>query len=91
MNTLQDRLLDTNLAARILGCAPSALTKFRRQRRGPPYVRVGKLIRYRRIDLVRWLKSQRVSPERRERQRQTAATKTQKHYKGAASKGNNPC
>jgi predicted DNA-binding transcriptional regulator AlpA len=58
-----NRLLDTDATAHLLGCSPAALTKFRTQRRGPPYVRVGRLIRYRRVDLTRWLKSRRVLPE----------------------------
>jgi Helix-turn-helix domain len=58
------RLLDTEAASALLGCSPAALAKFRTERRGPAYVRVGKLIRYRRQDLVRWVRSQRVSPER---------------------------
>ena len=58
-----NRLLDTDAVARLLGCSPAALTKFRTQRRGPPFVRIGRLIRYRRLDLVRWVKLQRVSPE----------------------------
>jgi predicted DNA-binding transcriptional regulator AlpA len=57
------RLLDTDESAKLLGCSPAALTKFRTQRRGPPFVRVGRLIRYRPLDLVRWVKSQRVLPK----------------------------
>lgn len=56
-------LLDTSAAARLLCCTASALTRFRTERRGPPYIRVGRLVRYRRIDLVRWLESHRVLPE----------------------------
>lgn len=55
-------LLDTEEASALLGCTPAALVKFRTERRGPPYVRVGRLIRYRRLDLVRWVKLQRVLP-----------------------------
>jgi predicted DNA-binding transcriptional regulator AlpA len=57
------RLLDTDESAKLLGCSPAALTKFRTQRRGPPFVRVGRLIRYRPLDLIRWVKSRRVLPE----------------------------
>jgi hypothetical protein len=56
------RLLDTIGASALLGCSPAALVRFRVERRGPPFVRVGRLIRYRRVDLARWVKSQRVSP-----------------------------
>ena len=58
-----NRLLDTKRAASLLNCSPAAMAKFRVERRGPPYIKVGRLIRYRRIDLIRWLKSCRVSPE----------------------------
>lgn len=56
-------LLDTGEAAKLLGCTPAALIKFRTERRGPPFVRVGKLVRYRRADLSRWLRSSRVMPK----------------------------
>jgi len=56
-------LLDTDGASALLGCSPAALVRFRVERRGPPYVKVGRLIRYRRLDLVRWVRAQRVSPE----------------------------
>ena len=58
-----DRLLDTEAASTLLGCSPAALSKFRTERRGPPYVRVGRLVRYRRPDLLRWIKSRRVSSD----------------------------
>ena len=61
--TLQGQLLNTEAASALLGCTPAALVKFRTERRGPPYVKVGRLIRYRRLDLVRWIRSQRVSPD----------------------------
>lgn len=62
-STLHGQLLDTGAASALLGCSPSALVKFRTERRGPPYVKVGRLIRYRRRDLVRWVRAQRVLPE----------------------------
>jgi hypothetical protein len=61
--THQERLFDTDGASGFLNCTSSALVKFRSERRGPPYVKVGRLIRYRHRDLVRWLRSQRVMPE----------------------------
>ncbi len=62
MLRLSNRLLDTQAASALLGCSTAALAKFRTERRGPPYVRVGRLIRYRRLDLVRWVKSRLVLP-----------------------------
>jgi Helix-turn-helix domain len=60
---ITSRLLNTEAASALLRCSPAALAKFRTERRGPPYVRVGRLIRYRHRDLLRWINSQRVSPE----------------------------
>ena len=62
-------LLDTVGASAFLGCSSGALVRFRVERRGPPYIRVGRLIRYRRRDLLRWINSQRVSPEQSQRKR----------------------
>jgi len=73
-NQFQSRLLDTEAAATLLGCSPAALVKFRSERRGPAYIRVGRLIRYRKLDLVRWLKSRRVSPEARARAQASGIT-----------------
>jgi len=56
-------LLDSDQAAKLLGCSKAALMNFRTQRRGPPYVLIGRLVRYRCRDLARWIKSRRVSPE----------------------------
>lgn len=63
MSRVQARLMDTDAAARLLGCTPSALNKFRSEKRGPPYIQVGRLVRYRRRDLLGWIKSQRVLPQ----------------------------
>lgn len=60
---LKGILLDTNAASAELGCSAAALLKFRSERRGPPYVKVGRLVRYRRRDLIQWVRSQRVTPE----------------------------
>jgi hypothetical protein len=60
-------LLDTNSASAMLGCTPAALVKFRTERRGPAYVKVGRLIRYRGLELVRWIQAQRVSPDQARR------------------------
>ena len=66
-------LLDTARASALLGCSPGALVRFRVERRGPPYIRVGKLIRYRHRDLLQWINSQRVSPEQTQPNREGQA------------------
>lgn len=61
--TLRDSpLLDETDAAGLLGVKPSTLTTWRSTRRySLPYVRVGRLIRYRRADLDAWLERRLVS------------------------------
>lgn len=49
-------------AALILGLKPQTLSLWRCQKRyGLPYVRVGRLVRYRRADLEKWLESRLVT------------------------------
>lgn len=52
-------LIPTREAARKLGIGVSTLEKMRLQRRGPPFVRLGKsLVRYRLVDLEAWVAQQ---------------------------------
>jgi hypothetical protein len=44
-------------AAQIIGCAPRTLPNWRAQGRGPRFIRVGRLIRYRIADLEEYLAS----------------------------------
>lgn len=54
-------LLDPKETAALLGCTESALALWRKQHRGPSYIRVGqRLVRYRQQDLVSWLELHRV-------------------------------
>lgn len=62
-------LLDTRQAAAWLGCTPAALVKFRAEQRGPGFVRVGRLIRYRLCDLRSWIEAHTCTPENRTVQR----------------------
>lgn len=51
-------LMDTPSAARKLGLGVSTLEKMRRQRRGPPYIKIARnLVRYRVADLEAWIAS----------------------------------
>jgi hypothetical protein len=53
-------------AAKIIGCAPRTLANWRSQGRGPSFVRVGRLIRYRIIeDLQAFLDAGVVEADRR--------------------------
>jgi predicted DNA-binding transcriptional regulator AlpA len=48
-------------AAEQLGCSVSLLHKWRTTRTGPPYVKVGNLVRYDPEDLEQWIASHRVT------------------------------
>ena len=55
-------LLDVSAAcAHLGGLSPCTLNQWRSQRRGPAFVKVGRLVRYRLADLDAWLQAQRVS------------------------------
>lgn len=56
-------LLTTDELATILGCTPNWLAKLRMERSGPPFVRIGALIRYRTDDVERWLDRQSVETD----------------------------
>jgi hypothetical protein len=43
--------------------APHTLADWRTNKKGPPYLKVGRLVRYHEEDLLSWLKSCRVQPD----------------------------
>jgi predicted DNA-binding transcriptional regulator AlpA len=49
------QLLNEERAAEILSVTTAALRRWRRELRGPRYVKVGRLIRYRESDLETWI------------------------------------
>jgi len=49
---LLDALLTVDEAAKILRCSKASLDKWRLTGKGPMFVRVGRRVRYRRIDLA---------------------------------------
>ena len=56
-------LLTREQAAAYLGLKPQTLASWVvRHIQGPPFIKVGRSVRYRRTDLDRWLDSQVVSP-----------------------------
>ncbi|WP_025323480.1 helix-turn-helix transcriptional regulator [Deferrisoma camini] len=56
-------LVDQDRAAEILGLKNSGtLANWRSMRKGPRYVRLGRLVRYRVSDLLAWLDEQTVDP-----------------------------
>ena len=52
-----DRLLTPKEAANFLRVSDSWLAKARMQGNGPPFVKIGRSIRYRESDLLRWMRS----------------------------------
>ena len=57
--------LDKNAAAKEVGCAPRTLDNWRSQGRGPRFIRVGRLVRYRLEDLEAYLESRTVETDNR--------------------------
>ena len=52
-------LLDQDRLAKLLGCSPRTLERQRLEGTGIPFTRVGRLVRYRLIDVHRHLEGQR--------------------------------
>ena len=57
--TLEDRttIVDQKKAAQLLGLAPATMANLRYAGRGPKYLKVGRLVRYRIVDIAEWLDS----------------------------------
>jgi predicted DNA-binding transcriptional regulator AlpA len=54
-----ERLLTPKEAAHLLRVSLSWLAKSRMRGDGPPYIRIGRSIRYSEADLIQWMKSRR--------------------------------
>lgn len=57
-----ETLLAEVYAAELLGLSSRTLQAWRSRNEGPPYVRVGRAIRYRRQDLLNWVGQNTVAP-----------------------------
>ena len=68
----EDVLLNAKQAAKLLACTEAALALWRRERRGPTYVRLGRLVRYQKSDVFSWIDSRRVPSETREAEERPA-------------------
>lgn len=55
---IQNKLLDTKELAEYLGVAISTLRQYRLDGKGPAYIKIGHLVRYRKSDVEEWLTSQ---------------------------------
>jgi predicted DNA-binding transcriptional regulator AlpA len=53
-----EELISNLKAAKMIGVAPATLVDWRSSKRGPRYVKVGRLVYYRRSDICTWLASQ---------------------------------
>lgn len=59
--TSQAAYLDTRQAAALTGIAAYTLECWRRDGEGPPYVKLGRLVKYRRVDLDAFMESRLVN------------------------------
>jgi excisionase family DNA binding protein len=53
-----DCAMNTPETAAYIGCKPSTLRNWKLQGKGPQYYKVGRLVRYRRADLDKWIEAQ---------------------------------
>ena len=56
-------LLDEAAVAAKLGVKPDTLPAWRHRRQGPPYVKIGALVRYRDDQLAAWIESRTRNPQ----------------------------
>ncbi|WP_207760021.1 helix-turn-helix domain-containing protein [Bifidobacterium primatium] len=58
----EENLLTPAQVAKILGIPVSTLSRWRSERRELPYVKIGRVVRYRPCDLAEWLETKIVHP-----------------------------
>jgi hypothetical protein len=61
MAEITDEPIDAAAAAGLMGLAPSTLAKMRCFGGGPPFLKLGRKVVYRRADLADWLNARRVA------------------------------
>lgn len=59
---------DQKGTAAYLGKTPRALEQWRYRGEGPPYIKIGQAVRYRRADVDRWLDENTVYPAKAEQE-----------------------
>lgn len=52
-----DRQLPSTEAAQVVGVSPDTLNKWRLQKKGPPFRKIGRTVRYAQSELIAWLNS----------------------------------
>lgn len=60
---MMDRALNDVEASQLLGLRPQTLRNWRIARKGPPYHKFGRAVRYRVEDLEKWFTSKKIWPE----------------------------
>jgi predicted DNA-binding transcriptional regulator AlpA len=60
MTTDDDAILDVQAAARLVGLSVATLAKMRCMGGGPPFLKLGRRVLYRRADIKAWLDARRV-------------------------------
>jgi excisionase family DNA binding protein len=58
-----ERLLSTEEVAEVLGRPARTLRQWRYRKEGPRYIKVGLTVRYKAVDVERWIEAQAQEPE----------------------------
>lgn len=58
------RYIKTKAAAKTIGLAEGTLHNMRANRKGPPYIRVGRAILYDLTDLLEYMRNHKIDPEK---------------------------
>jgi hypothetical protein len=66
---------DIELAEKILHCSVSNVRFLRQTNQGPPFFHVGRLVRYKKVDVLRWLDGQKTTNQPRQRPRKEICDK----------------
>jgi predicted DNA-binding transcriptional regulator AlpA len=64
-----DRILTERELAEITSFSPRTLQAWRQRQAGPPFIRVGRSIRYSLLDVIAWMKAQTCVPKAEGRRR----------------------
>lgn len=56
-----DQLLTAEELSALIRVKPDTLERWRMRKQGPPYIKLGKLVRYSRSDVAKWVQSGRVN------------------------------
>jgi hypothetical protein len=51
------------IAASLIGCKPQTLRNWRTNRTGPPYIKLGRMVRYKIKDLLDFMERGRIDPK----------------------------